>query len=94
MDKHKHPRFWLLPDKNDECKICQFKTLCGGGCPLTKIIAYGNVNEKSPFCPTFKKVFPVLLKIRSKWITQKNQTKFQELVRKDFPKDTTVSNIG
>jgi len=57
-----------------KCENCYYRNVCGSGCPLTKESFYGpnSRGKPSPFCRTFKKVLPVLLKLASKTKQGKN----------------------
>jgi sulfatase maturation enzyme AslB (radical SAM superfamily) len=46
---------------------CEYRRICGGGCPLTKMKLFGNVNKPSPLCDTFKKVFPYIIEMANQW---------------------------
>ncbi len=45
----------------DECKDCEFKNICAGGCPL-----YRTHDNKSPMCEIFKSTIPTILKLTRK----------------------------
>ena len=55
-----------------ECEVCEHKIICGGGCPLTKMYAFGTHKKPSPLCKTFKKVFPYIYKMKDRWV-EKNR---------------------
>jgi len=65
MKFHKHPIFRF--EGIVECEKCEFKILCGGGCPLSKLIAFNDTRRESPFCSTFKKVFPMISELERRW---------------------------
>lgn len=44
-------------DKIDECKECQWRYWCGGGCSVI------NSGEKSPYCDVYKRLFPEILRL-------------------------------
>lgn len=60
-----HERFGY--EGNQICEQCEFRDICGGGCPLTKKLAFGRTDVPSPLCPTFKKVIPMLLRMAKHW---------------------------
>ncbi len=43
---------------SDECKDCEFKNICAGGCPL-----YRTYDNKSPMCEIFKSTIPKIKKL-------------------------------
>jgi radical SAM protein with 4Fe4S-binding SPASM domain len=64
------------PDGIEECQSCEFKVLCGGGCLVTKIFKYGTHLKPSPFCKTFKKVFPMVIEMKNRWIDNGRRVSF------------------
>lgn len=69
---HKHwsdlvfPQRWSAKNL-PECQGCDWITLCQGGCPYTRKLAFGTYDHKSPFCEAFKKLFPKLMLLTKKW---------------------------
>lgn len=60
----------LHVDKRDDCKSCNWRYLCGGGCPVQKLIIKGREKELTPKARTYcekinceytKKVLTILL---------------------------------
>ena len=47
------------------CKVCKWKFLCGGGCPLLTKLTKGKLNTKSPYCKFFKQIIPRLIRIKA-----------------------------
>ena len=43
---------------SEECNLCEFKTICVGGCPL-----YRTKDNKSPMCSIFKSSIPKIQKM-------------------------------
>lgn len=64
------------PDRIEECEKCEFRNLCGGGCLATKIAAFGTHLRPSPFCKTFKKVFPMVLEMKDRWLKNQRGVRF------------------
>jgi radical SAM protein with 4Fe4S-binding SPASM domain len=50
-----------------ECEACEFKLICGGDCPLRRMLAYGRADVPSPLCSVNKKVIPLLLEMKRRW---------------------------
>lgn len=67
MEKNRLYTYAEQIDKIDECKKCEFKFVCGSGCPFTKKLAFGDIYHPSPFCKTFKKVFPLIFELKRRW---------------------------
>jgi len=74
MKQSNHPRFGYK--EIDECECCEFKLLCGSGCPLTKKLAFGRTGMPSPFCKTFKKVFPMVFEMKRRWLKSQRAVRF------------------
>ena len=51
-----------------ECNGCEWIIWCQGGCPLTRKLAYGTYEYRSPFCSAFKELFPRLMKLKERWV--------------------------
>jgi radical SAM protein with 4Fe4S-binding SPASM domain len=43
------------------CKDCEYKFICGNGCPADTYITYGNFSKCSPFCPMYKEIFNYMI---------------------------------
>ena len=50
-----------------ECQACEFKLICGGGCPLRKMKYFGRTDVVSPSCSMNKQVIPMMLDMKKKW---------------------------
>lgn len=46
----------VLMEKTD-CADCDFLAMCHGGCPVRAYGRAGNINDKDPYCLTYKKIF-------------------------------------
>ncbi|NEW61318.1 radical SAM protein [Sulfurovum sp. bin170] len=46
-------------DEIDECKECQWRYWCGGGCAVVNSFCSG----KSPYCEVYKRLFPEVLRL-------------------------------
>lgn len=44
------------------CKDCEWRFVCGGGCPFLTNRHYGTFKHHSPYCDVYKSVLPVLIK--------------------------------
>jgi uncharacterized protein len=42
----------------EECKACESRNVCRGGCPNDKILLTGSVSGKSVFCDIHKEIIP------------------------------------
>jgi len=65
MNRHNHPihDYKGIP----ECEKCDFRTTCGSGCPLQKIVRYGRIDLPSPYCRSYKKTVPLLIEMKKRW---------------------------
>ncbi len=48
------------PDLPDECRECEYKTACQGGCPNDKLLLTGATSGKSILCEIHKEIIPRL----------------------------------
>lgn len=48
------------PDLPDECRICESRTVCQGGCPNDKLVLTGAASGKSVVCEIHKEIIPRL----------------------------------
>ncbi|MCJ7740641.1 radical SAM protein [Candidatus Microgenomates bacterium] len=48
------------------CRNCQWKYLCGGGCPLLTYQQKGRYDTSSPYCSVYKALIPEVLRIEAK----------------------------
>ena len=46
-----------------ECQTCQWRYWCGGGCPLLAYRVTGSYAARSPYCNTYKSIFPEVLRL-------------------------------
>lgn len=46
-----------------ECMSCDVRYVCQGGCPLTRLLAYGKIDGKFPLCQIHKEIIPRLMAI-------------------------------
>ncbi|KAF1083804.1 pyrroloquinoline quinone biosynthesis protein PqqE [Sporotomaculum syntrophicum] len=49
-----------MPDIPDECRACEFRTTCQGGCPHDKLLMTGSRAGKSINCDIHKEIIPRL----------------------------------
>lgn len=49
FELHKNPLFPV--DRKENCKDCELKYLCGGGCPFRSYASSGDPYGADPFCP-------------------------------------------
>ncbi len=50
-------------DEKQECKSCQWKYWCAGGCPLSAFRATGRYDIKSRNCSIYKALFPEIVRL-------------------------------
>lgn len=43
------------------CRDCEFKFICGNGCPADSFVAYGTFKKCSPLCPMYKEIFDYMI---------------------------------
>lgn len=48
------------PDLPDECRLCEFRTTCQGGCPNDKLLLTDNRSGKSVVCDIHREIIPRL----------------------------------
>jgi uncharacterized protein len=53
----------LVVDDKEECRECQWKYWCAGGCPLETYRAAGRYDVKSPHCRIYKALYPEVLRL-------------------------------
>ena len=56
-------------DKED-CRDCEWRYFCAGGCPLTTFRATGRYDVKSPNCNIYRTIFPWAVRLEGKRILQ------------------------
>jgi len=50
-------------EDKEECRECQWKHWCAGGCPLEAFRVTGKYDAKSPNCNIYKAIFPEILRL-------------------------------
>jgi len=50
-------------DEKGECRTCEWKNWCAGGCPLTTYRKKACYNEKSPYCNIYKTLIPEAIRL-------------------------------
>ena len=50
-------------DEIEECKECDIRYFCTGGCPIQSYYVTGFYNRKSPYCNIYKAIYPSLLRL-------------------------------
>lgn len=51
------------PNVAEECKTCEVREPCQGGCPNERYQAYGVYSGKTPWCEVYKETLPRLMKM-------------------------------
>ena len=62
----------LSVDKKEECRDCQWKYWCGGGCPLESYRTHGRYDLKSPNCRIYKALYPEVLRLEGLRLLQQH----------------------
>ncbi len=61
-------------DEKEECRNCEWRYWCAGGCPLLTYRTTGRNDGKSPYCNVYKTLYPELLRLEGlrllKWPPQ------------------------
>lgn len=52
-------------EEKEDCRDCQWKYYCTGGCPLETYRATGRYDVKSPNCHIYKTIFPEVLRLEA-----------------------------
>lgn len=65
MKCHDHPVF--EPYEIEECKDCEYSHVCGGGCPMQKMVVYGTSNRPTDFCKANKRIIPLVLEMQRRY---------------------------
>jgi uncharacterized protein len=56
--------FRVLPASGKaECCKCEWRSVCGGGCPLLALRTTGRGDVSSPYCNVYRAIFPELLRL-------------------------------
>lgn len=50
-------------DEKGECRECQWRYWCGGGCPLIAYRTTGRYTSRSPYCNIYKAIFPEIVRL-------------------------------
>ncbi len=50
-------------EEKEECRECEWRYWCTGGCPLLTYRATGRYDVKSPYCRVYKAIYPRLLRL-------------------------------
>lgn len=50
-------------DDKEDCRDCEWRYWCAGGCPVTAFRTTGRYATKSPYCQVYKAVYPDLLRL-------------------------------
>ena len=53
----------LAVDEKDDCRQCEWRYWCGGGCSLLAYRSAGRVDAKSPYCKVYKTLYPEALRL-------------------------------
>ncbi len=50
-------------EEKAECRSCEWKYWCAGGCPLSAFAAAGRYDAKSPNCSVYQKLYPEVFRL-------------------------------
>lgn len=50
-------------DQKEDCRECEWRYWCAGGCPLVTFRATCRYDARSPYCRIYKAIFPALLRL-------------------------------
>lgn len=53
-------------DIPEDCKKCESRQVCQGGCPNDRLVSYGRFDGKPPFCEVDKEIVPRLMALQRK----------------------------
>ncbi len=53
----------LSVEEKEDCRTCEWKHWCAGGCPLVTHQATGRYDVKSPYCDIYKTLYPEALRL-------------------------------
>jgi uncharacterized protein len=59
-----------LTDDRNECKMCEWRYWCGGGCPIHAKNILGTSNAPSPYCSVYKSIYPELVRLQALQLLQ------------------------
>lgn len=62
-------------EDKDECKSCQWRYWCGGGCPLLTYRTTGSYTAKSPYCEIYRAIFPEVIRLEGLRLIQRTDDK-------------------
>lgn len=57
------------------CKNCQWRYICGGGCPLLTFSQKGKYSLSSPYCTIYKSLIPEVLRVEAKRLINYGEVK-------------------
>lgn len=63
IQKDSNPGFNLTVDEKGNCRDCDVKYICAGGCPVNTFHSKGTFKVESPHCKVYKKIIPVIIKL-------------------------------
>ena len=59
------------------CQNCEWRYICGGGCPLLTKNQYGTFRHSSPYCKVYRAIIPVLLRLHALQIVRSSVDSLQ-----------------
>ncbi|MEK7657788.1 MAG: radical SAM protein [Patescibacteria group bacterium] len=63
----------------EHCKDCNWRYLCGGGCPVLTKLQYGRFDTFSPYCEVFRTLIPRLIRIMGLQILRAHRKTMTEI---------------
>jgi len=64
------------------CIDCEWRFICGGGCPFLTKRHYGTFKHHSPYCEVYKAILPVLVELHALQLVRKFQSRSDQTVVK------------
>lgn len=55
----------LPVDQKPACRECQWRYWCAGGCPLMAYRAFGRYSTRSPYCRTYRTLYPEVIRLEA-----------------------------
>lgn len=53
----------LSVEEKEDCRVCEWKYFCGGGCPLESYRSGGRYDKASPNCNIYKDLYPEVMRL-------------------------------
>jgi len=60
----------LSVDEKEDCRTCEWKYFCTGGCPLATVRTTGRYDAPSPYCRIYRTLLPEIIKLEGMRLLQ------------------------